>query len=102
MNGRKTFRQVGGTLALTPALSPGERENCFPPYRKTGGWICRTVIRKTRGARMNPVGTRSTASQIILRKNGTRWNASLPVAKEGWEEGRASNRFARRCATLKT
>lgn len=37
---------------LTPALSLGERENRFPPPRKTARWVCPTGLQKKRGFRL--------------------------------------------------
>jgi iron(III) transport system substrate-binding protein len=52
-------------------------------FRETNGWAAfgyrsRRIVINTNF--VNSVGTRSTASQTSPEKNGTRWNASLPVA----------------------
>ncbi len=54
-------------------------------FRETNGWAAfgyrsRRIVINTNFVRADLVGTRSTASQTISEKNGTRWNASLPVA----------------------
>jgi len=54
-------------------------------FRETNGWAAfgyrsRRIVINTNFVRPDLVGTRSTASQNTAEKNGTRWNASLPVA----------------------
>jgi len=54
-------------------------------FRETNGWTAfgyrsRRIVINTYFVRPDLVGTRSTASQTGSQKDGTRWNASLPVA----------------------
>ena len=55
------------TLALIPAFSPGEKENCSPSYSKTCEWIGRVAIKPSAdGQKLFPLlGERVRVREVV-------------------------------------